>query len=718
MAIGSGGFESWDGSAWSVVTSAVPTPLAVSCASATYCLAVGTSGSAETWDGSTWTTIPSPDTAPGVTLVGDAVLSLVSCPAVSLCEAAGYADVPFNSPPYHLILQAPWVANWDGSSWTAGGPYDPFLNPLNNNEVTSLSCASSSYCVTVLDNSVVDVNGSFTQPAANEVNSISCLSDLTCVEVGQLADQVDIETYSGSTWTEDTTPSLSSNASAMLGVSCVSEAFCAAVGDDDWPTTYLKTSLIETTGSMPAPNFPAGMTLTAAVNPAPTGPVMYSVNVTGSPEPTGSVTVTDGRGGTCSGTLSAGSMSCSIVENAAQSPYLISAVYSGDANYSSDAAGTSESVVPATPGIVVTPYPALGPAPTGPIYTAPNGPVFYIVDVVGGGAMATGTMSVSDGAGGTCSYTISPGNGGCAITEAVSATPYDITATYSGDANYTAASGSTTELVEQAPSITSADSATAVAGSPFSFTVTTFSPTATPIIKAATRLPSGLSLVDNHNGTATISGTPSLRDLGSYTATISATVRGRTTGTQSVVVTVDNSGVFKSKDKYTDTPGGAFSFPVTTADIYPVPTITASPLPAGVTLTDNHNGTGILVEPGPVDNGGVYVFTITADNGVVAPVHQIFTLTLDQTPAITPIGDTTITAGVAMTPIPVIATGYPAPKLTASGLPYGVKLTTNPGPAQISGTTRTTVAGTYPVTITASNKAGTTSQTFDLVVDP
>ena len=701
-----------------MVTSAVPTPLAVSCASATYCLAVGAGNSAESWDGSVWSSISQP--------ADGAVLSLVSCSDGSSCEAAGYIEETVTvMPPFHVTVQVPAVETWSGSSWSLDNEYDPIgaYSSLNF-EVTALSCSAPSYCMTVVsppgvNSHDIELNGALvSSPAADVVGSISCLSDLTCVEAGQLADQVDIETYSGSTWTEDTTPPLSSNTSAMLGVSCVSDAFCTAVGDDDWPTTHLETSLIETTGSMPAPNFPAGMTLTAAVDPAPTGPVTYSVNLTGSPEPTGSVTVTDGRGGTCSGTLSTGSMSCSIVENAAQSPYLISAVYSGDANYSPDAAGTSESVVPATPRIVVTPYPALGPAPTGPVYTAPNGPVFYLVDVVGGGAMATGTMSVSDGAGGTCSYTISPGNGGCAITEAVSATPYDITATYSGDANYTAASGSTTELVEQAPSITSADSATAVAGTPFSFTVTTFSPTATPIIKAATRLPSGLSLVDNHNGTATISGTPSLRDSGSYTATISAAVRGRTTGTQSFVITVDNSGVFKSKDKYTDAPGGAFSFPVTTVDIYPVPTITASPLPAGVTLTDNHNGTGVLVEPGPVDNGGVYVFTITADNGVVAPVHQIFTLTLDQTPAITPIGDTTITAGVAMTPISVIATGYPAPKLTASGLPYGVKLTTNPGPAQISGTTRATAAGSYPVTITASNKAGTTSQTFDLVVDP
>ena len=54
------------------------------------------------------------------------------------------------------------------------------------------------------------------------------------------------------------------------------------------------------------------------------------------------------------------------------------------------------------------------------------------------------------------------------------------------------------------PAITSADSATAIAGTPFNFVVTTCS-TSVPIIKGS-GLPKGLSLVNKGNGTATISG--------------------------------------------------------------------------------------------------------------------------------------------------------------------------------------------------------------------
>ncbi len=257
----------------------------------------------------------------------------------------------------------------------------------------------------------------------------------------------------------------------------------------------------------------------------------------------------------------------------------------------------------------------------------------------------------------------------------------------------------------------SADSATALAGSPFSFTVTTCS-TSVPVIKGA-RLPTGLHLINNRNGTATISGTPGAKDTGTYAATITASVTHQTTATQIFMITVDNAPVFKSKAKDLVHTGTAFSYPVTTVSGYPVPTITtASTLPGGVTLTDNHNGTAVLTGTPDSNAGGVYPITITATNGVGAPVNQSFVLTVYQAPVIAPIDNTTITTGVAMTSLPITATGYPEPKLAASGLPYGIKLTLG----SIAGTTWV-AAGAYTVTITASGKAGSTAQTFTLVVN-
>jgi hypothetical protein len=71
-----------------------------------------------------------------------------------------------------------------------------------------------------------------------------------------------------------------------------------------------------------------------------------------------------------------------------------------------------------------------------------------------------------------------------------------------------------------------------------------------------------------------------------------------------------------------------------------------------------------------------------------------------------------------MTPFTVTDTGYPMPRLKASGLPHGIALTDNHnGTGTIAGTTKV-VAGTYTVTITASSKAGVTTQSFGLTVTP
>jgi hypothetical protein len=265
------------------------------------------------------------------------------------------------------------------------------------------------------------------------------------------------------------------------------------------------------------------------------------------------------------------------------------------------------------------------------------------------------------------------------------------------------------------PAFTSGNSATAVAGTAFSFSVTVCS-TAVPAIKAS-HLPAGLHLVNNGNGTATIEGTPGLRDSGPDIATITATVKYQTRATQTFTLTVDNAPVFKSKAKDTVRTGTMFAYPVTTEYGYPVPTITTtSTLPGGVSLLDLGNGRATLGGTPDATAGGVYVITIAATN-IVATVTQTFTLTVYQAPLFTSAASDTIAAGSAMAPFTVTDTSYPLPKLTASGLPTGVKLTDNKNlTGTIAGTPKATAAGTYTVTLRASGKSGSTTQTFTLTV--
>ena len=176
------------------------------------------------------------------------------------------------------------------------------------------------------------------------------------------------------------------------------------------------------------------------------------------------------------------------------------------------------------------------------------------------------------------------------------------------------------------PFINSASSTTAVAGTPFNMTVTTCSP-AVPIIKGS-HLPKGLALVNNHDGTATISGTPATKDSGTYTATITATVKREPIARQSLVITVNDAPVFTSKAKHTVHTGVSFSYPITTRYGYPTPTITASSgLPGWARLTDHGNGTATLAGTPETGAERIYAITITADNGIGPAVNQTFVLT-------------------------------------------------------------------------------------------
>jgi large repetitive protein len=63
----------------------------------------------------------------------------------------------------------------------------------------------------------------------------------------------------------------------------------------------------------------------------------------------------------------------------------------------------------------------------------------------------------------------------------------------------------------------------------------------------------------------------------------------------------------------------------------------------------------------------------------------------------------------------VTATGYPVPTFSESGrLPTGVTFNATTG--VLSGTPAAGTAGTYTIIITATNSAGSTSQTFKLTV--
>jgi hypothetical protein len=273
------------------------------------------------------------------------------------------------------------------------------------------------------------------------------------------------------------------------------------------------------------------------------------------------------------------------------------------------------------------------------------------------------------------------------------------------------ATQSFTLTVEAAPVVTSAPGATFVTGTGGTFTVTSTG-TPTPSLSRSGSLPHGVTFHDNGDGTATISGTPTATSAGSYPITITATNGVSPSASQSFTLAVDAAPSITSTNRATFNTSSAGSFTLVSTG-NPTPSLSESgPLPSGVTFADNGDGTGTLSGTPAAGAGGSYPITLGATNGVGSPVSQSFTLTVDQAPIITSARSTTFLTGTRGSFTPT-TTGYPAPTVTESGaLPTGVSFTHD----SLGGTP--TQSGTFPITFTATNGAGSpASQSFTLTVE-
>jgi FG-GAP-like repeat len=257
-------------------------------------------------------------------------------------------------------------------------------------------------------------------------------------------------------------------------------------------------------------------------------------------------------------------------------------------------------------------------------------------------------------------------------------------------------------------------------GLPDTFNVTT---TAAPVA-ALTENPSallstlGLTFTDEGDGTATLTGTPSLSEVGTYDLTFTATSSAGT-ATQAFVLTIAGPPTITSGDGFTMVTGTYDAYTVTTSGI-PAPSLTETGgLPAGVSFTDEGNGTALLAGTPVPGTGGVYDLTITADNGASPEATQPFTLTVDQPPVITSPSSFTFIDGRTNTFV-VTSTGFPTPtlSLTNGTLPTSVTLTpTDSGTLLLTGDPPQSTVGSYTLTFDATNTvAPDAMQTFVLTI--
>lgn len=255
-------------------------------------------------------------------------------------------------------------------------------------------------------------------------------------------------------------------------------------------------------------------------------------------------------------------------------------------------------------------------------------------------------------------------------------------------------------------------------GSPMSISV---AGVPSPVVSVAGNVPAGLTMTPTATG-ANITGTPNAGTEGVYPLVVTSLGVGYPRVEQ-VTVVVARAPAFANFADPVAVAGRTFAFLIATSGGVPVPAITSSALPAGVTLTDNGNGTATLGGT-PAASTGNQQFSITAAatsvvNGQTAySVNKTFTLTVNTVPAFTSTDKVSPVATEAFA-FTVTTTGVPTPAITKSGtLPSGVTFTDDhDGTATIAGTPVVGDIGkSFPITLTATNSSDVAHQAFTLNV--
>ncbi|TXL62156.1 beta strand repeat-containing protein [Aeromicrobium terrae] len=267
------------------------------------------------------------------------------------------------------------------------------------------------------------------------------------------------------------------------------------------------------------------------------------------------------------------------------------------------------------------------------------------------------------------------------------------------------------EVSQETPTVNgpaSADYTLNSAGAPVTFTTTG---TPQPTLNYTGTLPAGVTFVDNGDGTATLSGTPTAGPGGVYTITVKATNEAGT-GTKSFDLVLHQAPTLSGPSASTYTvgqAGGPDLFEQTGG--FPAALLsTTSTLPGGVNFTPKPDGKGEIAGTPDAGTGGVYAITIKGDNGTPPVATWPFTLTVNETAGISGPASSTFKVGTAGSSASFVGSGYPPPTLSATGLPDGLTLS-GTGTAKITGTPADGTGGEYDATVKADNGIGSAATT-------
>ena len=253
----------WNGISWSL--DAVPDSSLlsnvglVSCPSITSCFAVGATKKTTNptvlskpvflhWDGSNWVK----QTSPEVLLEQNYVLYSISCASSTFCMAVGISTTASTStvPAVQSLL----IQTWDGLNWTTAP--EPNINTSQKNSLNSVSCVSNTYCVAVGKTGVSSATSAeqtlallwdgaawtLSQSPNTAVNRNNSLDNVFCISAGNclasgkgaigavtaISSHPLVIRLTGNSWAFAIQPDLSELgfANQLGGFSCVSANWC------------------------------------------------------------------------------------------------------------------------------------------------------------------------------------------------------------------------------------------------------------------------------------------------------------------------------------------------------------------------------------------------------------------------------------------------------------------------------------------------------------
>ena len=240
--------ESWNGSSWQLQRAVSPPGAAannlsgVSCTSAVFCEAVGShidsSGAAtvalaEMWNGTTWRIQRTPDPAQAVNGV-QMILNGVSCVSAVFCEAVGSSSAAAGG----------GAEVWNGATWALQAVPGGSLTAVSCTSVSFCMAAGTDGHVDIWNGTSWSA-----QPTAagfTALSGVSCTSPSSCEAAGSGPGTDGAEGWNGTSWSPQAIQAPSGGSSpALTAVSCTAAQSCEAVGSYTSPTTFQQVPLAE-----------------------------------------------------------------------------------------------------------------------------------------------------------------------------------------------------------------------------------------------------------------------------------------------------------------------------------------------------------------------------------------------------------------------------------------------------------------------------------------